>query len=235
MPGLSHPEKRSSLRRASYPQCPWRPGRPRSLAIAPLTLSTTNPASQGGPKASPALLSPAPLCCLPLPNLSAKRKSLQPDPSPKNREGKAGALWECLVLGPSRGAPSGEVNEQYLGYHDVLVLDCLQRQVVTTWSQAGARKGGSSTIRLRPEELEWAPSPRRPLPGLPLLQEQAPWAPWWAAALLHPSLCLGSLCVTPHPPSRGSLPWWGAHTSTAGRGLRGHLTHCPKFHSIRET
>lgn len=77
-----------------------------------------------------------------------------------------------------------EVNEHHLGHHDVFLFHCLQRQVGTTWSQAGAMKGSSSSIRwlgLRPEQLEWdTVSPEAPARVL-LLQKQALWAPRPAA------------------------------------------------------
>ena len=49
----------------------------------------------------------------------------------------------------------------------MFLFHCLQRQVGTTWSQVGAMKGSSSSIRwlgLRPEQLEWDTVSLRPLP-----------------------------------------------------------------------
>lgn len=93
-------------------------------------------------------LPPVPLCCPPLPkSLSTKGGGRFPSltllPGTEDRAGAVG-VPDC---GPRQGSPQWEVNEHHLGYHDLFLLHCLQRQVGTTWRLVGARMGGSSSVR----------------------------------------------------------------------------------------
>lgn len=112
---------------ALHPRCPS-DGRSRENTMAlPAGLSlppgpplseaglgeTSKPSLRGGPKASSAL--PCPLCpsaVFLFPSLSAQRGF----PSPtllQGTEDRAGAVWECLILGPGRGAPSGRLTAPF--------------------------------------------------------------------------------------------------------------------------
>lgn len=150
-------------------------------------------------------MSPVPLCCPPLPkSLSTKWggggefPSLTLLPGTEDRAGAVG-VPDC---GPRQGSPQWEVNEHHLGYHDLFLLHCLQRQVGTTWHLVGARMGGRSCQMTGPEELEWGTAfPENP-PG-PSPPVQCPRSTG-QAALWGPSFSLGSCIHAPKP--RGSLP-----------------------------
>lgn len=73
---------------------------------ASLTLSPVNPVCTGALRPAlpccPLYPSAVPFLCL----FSEKGNS---KPPPENREARAGALWECLILGPGGGTPSGRL------------------------------------------------------------------------------------------------------------------------------
>lgn len=94
----------SSLRSASYSQ---RTRRPIWQEQGGGSLSDTvhsEPRLCGDPKASPALLSPGPLSCLPLP--VSQHKGEFPSLTLFQKERRQG---RALILGPGRGAPSGRL------------------------------------------------------------------------------------------------------------------------------
>lgn len=116
----------------------------------------------------------------------------------------------------------------------MFLLHCLQRQVGTTWSQAGATQGGSSSYQMAgPEVLEWGTVSLRPLPG-PLSSRSSPPPPTLrhSGQQQHSCPSLGLVSPPPPAPPQRLTPTKGF---PAGKGLCGHFTPCPQFHSIRES
>lgn len=138
------------------------------------------------------------------------------NPPPENREARTGALWEGLTLGPGGGTPSGRLMSTIWGTMTRSCFIACSDRLAPLGAKRGRGRVGAA-LGQRPAQLEWSTvSPEAPARA-PSLPGAGPWAPWQAADFC-PSLCLGSLSVTPH---QSLTPKVGFHRmrSAAGRSL----------------